>query len=278
MPIRLSRWAVSCLLSLQFVQTAVADDCTADNDVRAALDKIRYSHATIAYEGTFLRELSGARQFVRIVYEGDEGDGTLSLRQLNGDVVTGSTQWRAPVASRFSVCDLMSHYTLELLPGGVVAGYPTSELLIKPRDNLRLAYRLNIDPETGLVLKSSVFSSDGKLLERNEFASVSLRKTGDPDLSADSLAENTGFELPGLPSGFLAVRVAGGPPNALHVSDGLASATVIIEPMADTIGPGEGAIIHGATLTYTRGGQVLDGASMLISVIVEVHLATARHC
>ncbi len=46
--------------------------------------------------------------------------------------------------------------------------------------------------------------------------------------------------------------------------------------MVDSIGPGEGAIIHGSTLTYTRGGQLTGGQNILISVVGDVPIATAR--
>ena len=59
------------------------------------------------------------------------------------------------------------------------------------------------------------------------------------------------------------------------VSDGLATASVFVEPLPAGAPVGEGAIIEGATLTYTRGVRSASGG-LLISVLGEVPFVTAR--
>ena len=59
------------------------------------------------------------------------------------------------------------------------------------------------------------------------------------------------------------------------VSDGLATASVFVEPLPLGAPGGEGAVIQGATLTYTRGVPG-SGGGLLISVLGEVPLVTAR--
>jgi negative regulator of sigma E activity len=269
-------WFVA--LSL-LVPSALANECLDSSGVRDILEKMQGSHQTTTYQGTFLRELSGERQFVKVDFDASAGapNAPLMLQRLNGSTLDTPSLWRAPVGGSSLLCSLTESYGFEVAEGPVVAGYPTTELLIKPRDSLRLAYRLNIDPTSGLVLKSLVFATDGKLLERNEFATVAIR-TGESMSGAATpgAQQPTVLPLQGLPKGFVARRVGGGSFDALHISDGVASAIVTREPMVETIGPGEGAIIHGSTLTYTRGGQLTGGQNILISVVGDVPIATAR--
>ena len=59
------------------------------------------------------------------------------------------------------------------------------------------------------------------------------------------------------------------------VSDGLATASIFVEPLPAGAPAGEGAIIEGSTLTYTRGVPTASGG-LLISVLGEVPMVTAR--
>ena len=266
------------VLSL-LVPSALANECLDSSGARDILEKMQGSHQTTTYQGTFLRELSGERQFVKVNFDGATGSPNtpLTLQRLNGSTLAAPSLWRAPVGGSSLLCSLTESYGFEVTEGPVVAGYPTTELLIKPRDSLRLAYRLNIDPTSGLVLKSLVFATDGKLLERNEFATVAIRTGESMNSSTSPVGQQTSvLPLQGLPKGFVARRVGSGSFDALHISDGIASAIVTREPMVDSIGPGEGAIIHGSTLTYTRGGQLTGGQNILISVVGDVPIATAR--
>jgi len=266
------------VLSL-LVPSALANDCLDSSGVRDILEKMQGSHQMATYQGTFLRELSGERQFVKVNFDSAEGvsNAPLKVQLLNGSTLERPSLWRAPIGERSILCSLTESYGFEVTEGPVVAGYPTTELLIKPRDSLRLAYRLYIDPSSGLVLKSLVFATDGKLLERNEFATVAIRMGESVTTNTSPVSEqHSVLPLRGLPKGFVARRVSNGSVDALHISDGVASAIVTREPMVDTIGPGEGAIIHGSTLTYTRGGQLTGGQNVLISVVGDVPIATAR--
>ena len=267
------------ILLVFVVPNALANDCLDGSGARDILEKMQDSHHSATYQGTFLRELSGERQFIKVDFDGSAGasDTPIVLQRLNGAALNAPSLWRAPTSARSLLCSLTEFYGFEVTKGAVVAGLPTTEVLIKPRDNLRLAYRLNIDPLSGLVLKSLVFATDGKLLERNEFATVSIQMNESVNDSKTAAATQSGvIPLQGLPKGYVARPVRGGSFEAFHISDGVASAIVTREPLVDTIGPGEGAIIHGSTLTYTRGSQLTGGQNILISVVGDVPIATAR--
>jgi sigma-E factor negative regulatory protein RseB len=163
-----------------------------------------------------------------------------------------------------------------------VAGRSTSILHLRPRDGLRLGYRLAIDDISGLILRSESLGGDGRLLERHEYASVSITPNdgavGTQFSQADEQAEITlmqDLELVGLPLGYRGRLARGSEQRALFVSDGIASATVVFEPLPNGLSPGEGAARRGATLTYSRG-SIVGGAGVLVTVIGEVPLPAAR--
>jgi negative regulator of sigma E activity len=83
------------------------------------------------------------------------------------------------------------------------------------------------------------------------------------------------LDIVGLPFGYKASLARGFEEKALFVSDGIAAATVVFEPLPDDLLPGEGAVRHGATLTYSRG-SVVSGTGVLVTVIGEVPLPAAR--
>jgi negative regulator of sigma E activity len=127
-----------------------------------------------------------------------------------------------------------------------------------------------------VILRSDTISEKGELLERHEFATVtiaSFSKEPSPEQAAPTRPRFV--KVAGLPNGYRARLARGFEERALFVSDGIAAATVIFEPLPSTTKPGEGAVRRGATLTYTRG-SVVSGKNILVTVIGEVPLAAAR--
>ena len=120
-------------------------------------------------------------------------------------------------------------YSLHLEPGPKVAGRPTSALHLRPRDGLRLGYRLALDDVSGLILKSESFSEDGKLLERHEYASISVTPKEDARTEESPTALMQHLDIVGLPFGYKASLARGFEEKALFVSDGIAAATVVFE-------------------------------------------------
>ncbi len=181
----------------------------------------------------------------------------------------------APRGPAVTACELSAVYSLHLEPGPKVAGRSTSALHLRPRDGLRLGYRLALDDVSGLILKSESFSEDGKLLERHEYASITVtpKEVAAAEERATALMQH--LDIVGLPFGYKASLARGFEEKALFVSDGIAAATVVFEPLPDDLSPGEGAVRHGATLTYSRG-SVVSGTRILVTVIGEVPLAAAR--
>ena len=255
-------------------------DCTLSPAVTDAVDRLQRAHANFSVSGTFLKESSAERAFISSSLAA--GDETGSLTYLNASNSGSSQTIWAPQGPTLSACDLHRVYVLSIETRTKVAGRSTSILLLRPRDGLRLGYRLAIDDISGLILRSESLGGDGRLLERHEYASVSITPNdaavGTQFSQADEKAEITlmqDLELVGLPLGYRGRLARGSEQRALFVSDGIASATVVFEPLPNGLSPGEGAARRGATLTYSRG-SIVGGAGVLVTVIGEVPLPAAR--
>lgn len=264
--------AIAAMALLSSLANAQAQ-CDIDQSVVRAVDQIQKSHQTFSYSGTFLKESSGVRNFISKSHVAGQDLGKLDYLNATEAEET-QTVW-APRGPAVSACELSAAYSLHLEPGPKVAGRSTASLHLRPRDGLRLGYRLALDDASGLILKSESFSEDGKLLERHEYASITVTaklEAGSVE-SAPELMQH--LDIVGLPFGYRASLARGFEEKALFVSDGIAAATVVFEPLPDDLSPGEGAVRHGATLTYSRG-SVVSGNRILVTVIGEVPVAAAR--
>jgi len=261
--------AAASLPSLVNAQT----ECDIDQSIARAVDQIQESHQKFSYSGTFLKESSGARNFIAKSHIAGETLGELDY--LNASATEEMQSVWAPRGPTVTACQLSALYSLRLELGPKVAGRPTSELYFRPRDGLRLGYRLALDDVSGLILKSESFSEDGKLLERHEYASITVTPKDEAGAAESATALMQHLDIVGLPFGYKASLARGFEEKALFVSDGIAAATVVFEPLPDDLLPGEGAVRHGATLTYSRG-SVVSGTRILVTVIGEVPLAAAR--
>jgi sigma-E factor negative regulatory protein RseB len=172
------------------------------------------------------------------------------------------------------------------------AGRSCRSIGIVPKDALRYGYRLCLDEETGLPLRTEVLAEDGKrVIEQVVFTQVAFpARIDDAALKARSDARGWTWHvretepapadvaprvtIADLPAGFVATRdgATDGPQGEhLAFSDGLASVSVFVEP-ADAANKGlEGAARMGATHLFGR-----EVGGMQITVVGEVPAATVR--
>ena len=255
--------------------------CDLDNPAKQLLNKMLQAPSTLAFEGTVLYERAQGRQFLTVTWPHASGTGV--LRRMNAAADPVAEPWPAPIDSPRRICDVIQVYIPTLDSGPVVAGRQTRRLTLRPRDTLRLAHRIDVDAETGMALAMATAGPEGQMLERYEYAAIDYAEMA-PDSGLLSLPPAA--YLPGrsvVPGYFLVSQDAD---NAIFVvSDGLATASIFVEPLPAGAPLGEGAIIEGATLTYTRGTAAAQTAGsdsrsadrgLLISVLGEVPLVTAR--
>ena len=242
--------------------------CELASPAEQALGRVLASPSDFSFEGTLLIERAEGREFLAVKWPEPAGGGSLRRMTARADPVV--EPWPTPAGSPRRICDVLRLYSPSLDKGRIIAGRETDRLTLSPRDSLRLPHRINIDRATGMALAMATAGPDGQMLERYEYAEIRYGSRLAADIEP---AETTRHDRVVVPGFFLILEEPDG--GVFVVSDGLATATVFVEPLPLGAPGGEGAVIKGATLTYTRGVPG-TGGGLLISVLGEVPLVTAR--
>lgn len=269
---------VLVVLVLGAANSVAAETRSATDGPEAALARMQSAVDALDYEGTFVYVHEGRLDAMRILHRADSGgagEARERLIALNGaqrEVVREGDRvvWLLPEEETVMVDrspagnplrealpgyddGVEAHYEFTDLGRARIAGRLTSGMLVRPRDDLRYGYRLWLDTETGMPLKSELVDPDGEVVEQVMFTSVRI---GVP-ISDDALEPETetegyrtveidprgeGAPLAGtlwqverLPPGFrLSARNlertdSGGTREQLVFSDGLASVSVFVE-------------------------------------------------
>jgi negative regulator of sigma E activity len=245
--------------------------CNLDTPPEQALLKMLQASSYQQYKGTVLYERAGSRNIVTVSSSVDDASQGV-LRRMNAQADPAPESWPAPFDSPQRACDVAAVYLPTLESGRTVAGRSTQRLTLRPRDTLRLTHLIHIDNETGLALAMATVGSEGKMLERYEYASIDYQAVSERDpLAGKQRVYERGRSV--VPGYFVLSEDADR--GAFVVSDGLATASIFVEPLPPGAPVGEGAVIEGATLTYTRGVRSAAGG-LLISVLGEIPVVTAR--
>ena len=155
-----------------------------------------------------------------------------------------------------SVDTITNHYRLKLSGRARIAGREARTVSIIPIENNRYAYLLAVDSEFGLLLKSAIFGSSGRVLEQVQFANITIgheipMRDFEPEISGESFTWRTSendsspsspppkgsaWRAEWLPAGFemrnhMVQRYASNSPPVSHMvySDGLAMVSIFIE-------------------------------------------------
>jgi len=187
-------------------------------------------------------------------------------------------------------------YTLSVHGGERIAGRHTKLVAVNPHDRFRYGYRLWMDLDTGLLLKSELIDEHGEIVEQLVYTNIDLPavisdKLLEPEISGagytwyrdDEVAPaSTGGE-PGwypdwLPDGFAlsnhtrdTILSSTDPVEHLVFSDGLASLSIFIERLDTASKPLAGLDSMGAVNAY---GSMVD--EFQITVVGEVPAATVE--
>lgn len=166
-------------------------------------------------------------------------------------------------------------YTVRELGEDRVAGLETDVILFKPRDNLRYAFRVWSEKQTGLMLKSQILDGSGRVMEQAAFSAIDLNPPGDvvaahlvmPSMDGMKQEKVTrdqvdpaseGWSLKGTvagfePQGFYKKSVAGSRSVVQWVfSDGLSTVSLFMEPYDEMRKAHEGTSTFGATHALRR--------------------------
>lgn len=304
------------LIGLLLISSAVSA-----SEPRAWLVRMSEAFATQNYDGVFVYTHGSSMETLRIIHRVVDGvererivrlDGPVQEIIRQGDKVTcihggdwnGNINHKIPLGpfARAFVRDmneLGESYQLVEKSKGRVAGREARVLLIQPRDDYRYGYRIWLDEETGLLLKS-VMVHRGKVLERFQFTQLNIAGEVDlaelevgiagetmvhyPLLSHDENpieSKPLDWTLNWLPKGF-EMRMQGSHrehadgtgAETITYTDGMAAFSVFIEKI-NAQKYEEMSAQKGATVAVTRIVNYPDG-DHLVSVIGEVPMKTAK--
>ncbi len=226
-----------------------------------------------------LVSLAGAgRELVRendevIAYLPDQKLAIIERRSGRSDLMGALPQFEGRMSSWYRV-DSVGHETLEDFG-------PAAVVTVRPLDGYRFGYRLWIDLDTHMPVRSDLSDGSGRVIERLRF--TRLRMDDDiPDSAFEPAVDRRklrwvrqspqsddivpawratqvppGFRL--SMSGIQSVAGSGGPVNHLVYSDGLASVSVFVQQPAAGKKPAQGTIRSGVASAFTtvvEGHQV----------------------
>jgi len=281
------------------------------------LQRMSESLASLNYDGLFTHSSGTQSETMRIVHRVENGRSMERLVSLDG---SGREIVRTPEEVHFYMPDrrvvlveprsddgsllralpspgpkLDALYTLSLRKSTRLLGREVRVLDIKPRDGYRYGYRLWLDEQTAMPLRSEVVNGDGKAVEAIHFTRLEVSDRISPrelEPAVDTAGfqwvrsgnrsnprvAGAGWQVQRMPPGFrlvaTRVQVVPGVPVPVHhliFSDGFASVSVFIEPgPAKGPAPPEAATVGSANAFSTQvGGHV-------VTAVGEVPAATVR--
>lgn len=309
------RWIL--ILSMLLPFTVAADEIP--SDARDWLQRMVRAVTQLNYEGTFVYDHGGQLEAMRIVHMAD-GDGEHErMLSLNGaareilrddnvltcilpdsrSVVVEKSRPKRFVPERLLKLDegVSRLYEFRLQGKDRVAGRTARQVVIQPRDDFRYGYRLWLDEQSGMPLKSDLINAEGRALEQMMFTTLEIRDYIDRQLLVPSITgkgfkwfrpkEEEGPEtkkdaerwsVGALPPGFhMAMRAEHSMPMSrmpvahLLYTDGLASVSVYIEHRGAVADALKGPSRMGAVNAY---GLLVAGHQ--VTVVGEVPRATVE--
>jgi sigma-E factor negative regulatory protein RseB len=303
-------WRRALVLALAVVvlpaaARVVAAACpAADVEALAWLDKMSRSLQQVSYHGVVTFQRGDDMQAMEVSHSVTDGLVTERLTELTGQgaevvrldhplecIHPGHRLLRLGAELQAGNCGVADYYRFSVVNGELVAGRRSMRIRIEPRDMYRYGYIMELDNETGLLLKSETIGRGDKILEKFQFASLAyspgtpvasgvhlVHKAHHPDPEPRTLSAGgsaPGWSVNWLPQGFTATDMPSAASERRTYTDGLAVFSVFLELLSEDIRPGEGVVRTGGTTSYTRGMH-MSGRPVLVTVIGEVPLNTAR--
>jgi sigma-E factor negative regulatory protein RseB len=305
--------------ALLFALPACAQDATEPIDAHALLERMSAAAKERNYDGVFVYQRGAHLDTMRIIHRYANARTRERLVSLSGTarevirtddnvkcffpddraVMVQSTRPKELFPSSFAVSidAIAQHYAFDVLGGDRVADRSTWVVAINPKQTYRYGYRLWVDRDTGLLLKSTVLDNRGESLEQIMFTSIAL-----PDSIPDELLEpgasGEGFtwytdeeaaddgddQMAGdwrvkwVPAGFSMRDYEVKPLSSdrmlvdhMVFSDGLAMVSVFVEKLKSGTGQLQGFSSMGAINAYSR---IFDRHQ--VTVVGEVPPITVR--
>lgn len=304
------RGLIAAVLLVSSFEVAAERCAGVDPEALQWLDRMSHSLREVSYHGVFTYEHGQSMQALRISHSVGAGAESERVTDLSGGqsmvvraqhpldcVHPGHKLLRlnAGFDAEHGDCGLGEFYRLRMVGEDRIAGRDAVLIQISARDMYRYGYKMALDRQTGLLLKSQTLTQDKRILERFQFADLTIGTVDQPGTHvapvhhaahpghAEAQNEPTaaprsgigGWSLGWVPGGFVHADAMPNAPYERTYTDGLAVFSVFVEPAAADMPPGEGRARVGGTSAYTRG-RILSGQSLLITVVGEVPVNAAR--
>ncbi len=298
------RAPIAAMALLAISVRAYAGECP-QTDLAALewLDKMSRSSNEVNYSGVVTFQRGDNMQVMQIAHSVVQGTSSESLTQLTGQgaqvvridhplhcVHPGHRLLRLGDDLHSGDCGISAHYRFSVSDGERIAGRNAVRIKIDSRDMYRYGYVIELDRETGLLLKTQTLGPGRKILERFQFAKLSYapgnsvvpegeivhmaEHPAETNEIASALSSNR-WNIHWLPGGFTETDTPKDGTSRQTFTDGLAVFSVFLEELPKEIRPGEGVVHRGGTTSYSRG-MSLSGQAVLVTVIGEVPINTAR--
>ncbi len=270
---------VARLVALLALVVATSGAAETDHEqVREWLDRMGRAVETLNYRGVLVHWQEDRVESLRIIHRADENGFRERIYSLDGDrreilrdgesircLLAGDqpllmqTQLTSRLMPNLPINRLErpeSVYQMSMGDSERVAGMMTRIIEINPLDQYRYGYRLWLEKETGMLLRSALMNEQGRALQQVSFASIELGvpisdAELEPKLDPERMTElpvfddipssrptdpdNASWLPPRVPPNFELVRVETGQSGdgdgfeQLVFSDGLASFSIYVE-------------------------------------------------
>ncbi|MEO5560229.1 MAG: MucB/RseB C-terminal domain-containing protein [Dokdonella sp.] len=263
-----------------------------DDPARTLLSQMSTAVRSNDYQGSFIFEHNGQIDALRLFHVGgnQERERLVSMSGARSEIVRDDASFTClqdgqptvifenrvgarllPLMPEVSALASSAFYAASLAGTDRVAGYRARIVEISARDGYRYGYRLWIDEDSHLLLRSALLDSARRTLEQFMFVALDvgakpkesdLQAGGDAGISAPAeeaaLPGPPQWRVSDPPPGFAflrAQRPAQGPTPAEHhlYSDGLADVSVYIEPRdANVPAARDRSMVRGALHVYSH--------------------------
>lgn len=297
----------------------------AEETPRQWLDDMNEAFSTLSYDGVFSYFGGDDLASLRVVHMLVDGERRERLVHLNGaprEIVRRGDEVVCIVQPGDALLDIeesipsgpfarsfvrrydriSENYGLSFVGEDRVADRAAVRVAVSPRDDDRYGYRLWLDQETRMLLRSELIDGDGRPLEIFQFNQIHFGESVDPDmLEPDgrdgslvthlTLAtkqpqtvsrEDVAWSVGWLPSGFsmAAADIRRAPSSlkaidTLMYSDGLAAFSVFVEDMPDS-GAASMVSRNGATVAVTHRVSGSRDHPYLVTLVGEIPTPTAK--
>lgn len=178
---------------VSLVAQVSADEATL---VRNLLERMSHAVSSMDYEGVFVYQRGKQLETFHIVHRATKAGERERLVALNGapreilrtgDVVTcvlagdrslvvdrRMTQSLFPALPTSQASSLKQYYQFNWLGTGRVADLEATVVGVEPKDAYRYGYRLWLEKDTGMLLKSALIGHDGEVIEQVMFTRINI--------------------------------------------------------------------------------------------------------